>query len=414
LSQANEKSLKVDLDFADNVILYLEKRKADKKPIVIHKFELEKNVIEVRFNLIGKREFDQELNIDQRHTIQYLKEQIAQVVKLPIDQFRLCRNLLSKEYKEDLKTIQESGVFDGSAVYIEQGIPLKMDEYKICFFLVENVSLDKPNTTASNHINGEIIVTPELPPPPLLLPEDKEPIEEKFTSLFEIGVSENMILANLKVDIIHRLLEREIIVDSIYKIRLREKNTTKSGKILKSNEKTFKENLTSIYDSKEIIVQILDHDEILSDDNLVTVIARWYPTKWELGSKCEFIVFNYTSASELRLILSQKFNIPFERVFIARPLRLHLRDLTNMTNLNWNINDAITLSASPWYIHDGDLLIFKDNAEIDKIGITGSHTSDMNHPKEKGLKILNRREKDTIIEAKLAANSNITQKTENP
>jgi len=42
LSQANEKSLKVDLDFADNVILYLEKRKADKKPIVIHKFELEK------------------------------------------------------------------------------------------------------------------------------------------------------------------------------------------------------------------------------------------------------------------------------------------------------------------------------------------------------------------------------------
>jgi len=62
--------------------------------------------------------------------------------------------------------------------------------------------------------------------------------------------------------------------------------------------------------------------------------------------------------------------------------------------LNWEVDSSRVITSSPWYLLDGDLLIWKDIREQEKPYL------DLSRPKEKGLKIHTHHLDDDEVEGK--------------
>jgi len=92
-------------------------------------------------------------------------------------------------------------------------------------------------------------------------------------------------------------------------------------------------------------------------------LQRWYPIRLEVSSKDEMWITKDTSVGEIKLLLSQKFGIPIERIAIAKPRTYQLKDISQLPTLPWDVSNEHLLSATPFYIIDGDILLFKDCAE---------------------------------------------------
>ncbi len=88
--------------------------------VIAAKFEEERNKIQIYYNLLDAREFDQVLAIDKRKSLLDFKEEIKSVVGISPSEFILCKNLLGKEYKEERKSLDEVGLFDGSSVFVKK------------------------------------------------------------------------------------------------------------------------------------------------------------------------------------------------------------------------------------------------------------------------------------------------------
>eukprot|EP01105_Mastigella_eilhardi_P015203 TRINITY_DN3461_c0_g1_i7.p1 TRINITY_DN3461_c0_g1~~TRINITY_DN3461_c0_g1_i7.p1 ORF type:complete len:696 (-),score=171.25 TRINITY_DN3461_c0_g1_i7:78-2165(-) len=80
----------------DVVALYVETRFAGQPSRLTARFELEKNTIEIGFNLPDSQAVDQQIFFDQRKTIGELKQAVATCIRLSCDDFRLCQSLLSQ------------------------------------------------------------------------------------------------------------------------------------------------------------------------------------------------------------------------------------------------------------------------------------------------------------------------------
>jgi hypothetical protein len=144
------KQLGKDYQVKDGTTLHVEQCADPKLSIIAAKFEEERNKIQIYYNLLDAREFDQMIAIDKRKSLVELKEEIKSVVGISPSEFILCRNLLGKEYKEERKTLDEVGLFDGSSVFVKkvslvlrnftrclnmviQGNPVKLNQVRVTF-----------------------------------------------------------------------------------------------------------------------------------------------------------------------------------------------------------------------------------------------------------------------------------------
>ena len=109
--------------------------------------EAARHQMKISFNLLGASEFTEELAVDGRATLADLKAKIAERLErsvtsppLPPSRLRLRRSTRGAHLKAEATTVVGdggAGLTDGSAVYVEEGMPLGKDDVLIRGFLCE-------------------------------------------------------------------------------------------------------------------------------------------------------------------------------------------------------------------------------------------------------------------------------------
>jgi hypothetical protein len=130
--------LQADLQLFDGATVHLEERLADATSSVIRKFEEERNKIQLFYNHPDSRELNLEIFVDKRKTVEQLKALIASLVGVSVDEFKLCNGLLAKEFREEQKTLDQVGLYDGSAVFLQKGKPISANKTKLTVYMLED------------------------------------------------------------------------------------------------------------------------------------------------------------------------------------------------------------------------------------------------------------------------------------
>ncbi|KAL9651994.1 hypothetical protein ABK040_000336 [Willaertia magna] len=154
-------------------------------------------------------------------------------------------------------------------------------------------------------------------------------------------------------------------------IRIREKyeNRQDAGRILCDDEKPYY-SIDVISSNRELIIEKIEKSETITPNHMLIKIARFRPSKWKINSVKEIIVTKDTTVGQLkRLILSETKDLTediLKIVKISYQLVYHLRDNDYMLKLQWNdLDDKQIITENPWFLKDGDLILFKDETELD-------------------------------------------------
>ncbi len=79
-------------------------------------------MIEISFNKPGTKVFDQPLAIDKRKPLRDIKNKLAKLLEISTDEFKVCKNMVSGEFKDLDMSVDESGIFDGCTICIDEYI----------------------------------------------------------------------------------------------------------------------------------------------------------------------------------------------------------------------------------------------------------------------------------------------------
>jgi hypothetical protein len=80
---------------------------------------------------------------------------LKDILGLPASEFRLCNGLLAKEFKDENKSLDEAGLYDGSAIFIQKGKPMNVDQLRLRFFLFDE---NKEQDSQFTELFGEVVV----------------------------------------------------------------------------------------------------------------------------------------------------------------------------------------------------------------------------------------------------------------
>jgi len=75
------------------------------------------------------------LAIDKRKSIAQLKQVLEPLVGVVASEFKVCKGMLAKEFKDETKSLHDSGLFDGSAIVLIKGKPIAPSDFAIKVFL---------------------------------------------------------------------------------------------------------------------------------------------------------------------------------------------------------------------------------------------------------------------------------------
>lgn len=77
-------------------------------------------MVEISFNKPGSKVFDQPLGIDKRKSLRELKVKIGKLLEIPVEEIKVCKNMISGEFKSLDSSIDDCGIFDGCTVCISK------------------------------------------------------------------------------------------------------------------------------------------------------------------------------------------------------------------------------------------------------------------------------------------------------
>jgi len=75
-------------------------------------------MVEISFNIPGTKVFDQPLGIDKRKSLRELKVKIGKLLDILAEEIKICKNMISGEFKTLDASIDDCGIFDGCTIYI--------------------------------------------------------------------------------------------------------------------------------------------------------------------------------------------------------------------------------------------------------------------------------------------------------
>jgi len=215
--------------------------------------------------------------------------------------------------------------------------------------------------------------------------------------LFEIPLPEDILIREMKELISSKLKEEKKIDISPQHMRIRELNGKSPGKVYPDNY-TFKHISTTIYSGKPLSISNLGYDEpVKFDKQVVPFAVRFYPSKYEFGPKEEYVLSDEITCDEFKKMLQEKYGIKIvglAKVTYGPP------NLLDAPELDWDrkaYGDKIaTLYNSPFYLRDGDYILYRDNEEPlkpldkeekEKLQKAQSNKRGGYHVKEKALQI---------------------------
>ncbi|CAK65339.1 unnamed protein product (macronuclear) [Paramecium tetraurelia] len=366
-----------DLKIGRNVTLYLEE-KQDDPDLPLNwdqKFECEKHKCRVTFNDPRKQllhsetpDYCFELQIDNRKTMQELKERMSDFLGLDIDSFIYLTT-----------TIKNNQAIGRAAFCLMMGKPSTKGTYKIKF-----------------GIGG-------------LSPKYSDTIEFEYQDLFEMEINSEWYVRELKEKLCQRLEEQKQIVLQPNFMRLRYKLNTKLSQIY-HNDQILKN--IRIFDNQTIIIEKLDKEDQIKENQLLGYVRFYNPKDFTLSFPPQEIFLNSTDTMhDVSTIISSMFNInqdAIEAIKINNIFSFTITDLVT-ASFDWQLlkfNQNV-VSKSPWFLlKDSYFIIVRDAREVpkdmtelrqkvDQILAKSSDPSKMQQkippqstkPKEKALKI---------------------------
>jgi len=328
------------LGLFDGAVLYVEKKPAEGQASYLEqRFEMELHMIEVSYNKLGSKVFDQPLGIDKRKTMRDLVAQIGKLLDIPAEEIKVSRNMVSGEFKNLDASIDDCGVFDGCTLFIEKGKPMRKGDVRIGLIRKEGEEKD-----------------------------DYQKLGE-YTLREDTPVEEIRKLASEKTEWEH--------------VRLREKRGYRAANIFVDGT-TLKGSVMTLKDGSEVIVEKLDQPEHLQKNQILLYIQKFNQQTWEISPRKEFILDKTATIGDVLNLVSEQEKIEAKFIEIAKPIRSHMTDPAIIYGLNWDIDLARILTRSPWYIVDADTLYWRDIREPQNIPQNAILEG---KEKEKGLKI---------------------------
>jgi len=177
--------------------------------------------------------------------------------------------------------------------------------------------------------------------------------------------NESISIPDLKVQLATKMKNEKSIDVNPTHLRIRE-IWNQTPYLIYYNCATLKENMKYISQGKQLAVQILSEPECVENDEYVTpFIQRWFPSTYTLHQKTELSYNKHISCSAFQELLSEKTGIPFENLgwvkvqtgtWLCSPI-------LEIPQLPWDrsLNQQYTYS-----VHDGDLILYRDNREPQK------------------------------------------------
>jgi hypothetical protein len=151
--------------------------------------------------------FNFEISIDSRLSLFELKERIAELLGLDLDNFIMKRgSRFSAELKDLTTAIKDNGIIGRGTMYLMSGRPSVQGEYKIRVGM-GGISKQRCDT-----------------------------IEFDCVDLLELSISNNQTVAQLKEVLVKEVKEKLAIELDHTRIRLREKVNLKLGKVFHNND----------------------------------------------------------------------------------------------------------------------------------------------------------------------------------
>ena len=340
----------------DAVAFYYEISEDNSKSKILTYFEKQKFTIEIRYNKIDQRLTTENISIDRRETLFLLKKKLSEKLGVAANEFKICENGLSKkEYKDLQQTIDGCKIFDGCAIYLCSGKPLEKGEFysKIYFF--------EQNSGEFIYLSHQII-------------HENWELKDLQEKLQEMEKDSEFIPKEIKKEDwsgyhTQQSQSFEKLKSTGELIYWRIKAGRRAGKVILENV-SLKELLGSaLQDGIEIALQITTNRKLQAGEMIIQG-RKWNSSSWTVGDQSlDLIIPSDASIREVKFAISEQVAIPAENIeMIKCPVRLNdmLKDPISIVLLNWGLPEHLTISQSPWYLKDGESVLFRDRTEPEK------------------------------------------------
>lgn len=126
----------------------------------------------------------------------------------------------------------------------------------------------------------------------------------------------------------------------------------------------------SMFEGKQIAIQILKEPEIVDPDSILIMLRCWNPATWELTPMKEILVKRYSTMDEFSNVIHQEY--PFierKNIECCKVMTVQTFFRLQLPHEKWFglIANENFLAASPFYLStDGLLFIAKDNTLVER------------------------------------------------
>ena len=324
-------------------------------------FELDRNRFTIKFNIptaetLSKPSEDKnqqvDINIDywkqvildKRMSVLELKVAISKELEIGLEELIFKRGAYGTEIKEDDLSLKAASFYNMMWIYIKKGIPSLENEKRLKFVLAENIS-------EGDHAS--------------LDPVNADSIYYNIRELIEIPVNTHQNTFKVKHFVWDKLREEWKLDLDPKLIRLREKANDRLTKLYRDDAILEQ---YSMFEGKQIAIQILKEPEMVEPDSLLIMIRCWNPSTWELTQMKEIIVKRYSTMDDFSYVLEKEYP------FILRKDIEWCKVISNFFRAQlpyekwygwWGTENF--LASNPFYLStDGLLLIVKDRTLIER------------------------------------------------
>jgi len=250
-------------------------------------YERVMNTAHLGFNHPDRPEFTEEFNvsISKDATLLELKTSIARVLGMDAESLHLARAHKAPQFKDETKSVRMAGFSDGGHVFVGHGAPCGVDEFnlRVAFYGGGGAAVGaaRARDAFSHPARGGASVQS-------LREALVEPLLRWAADLDESS---------------------PFPVDGLQwrRLRLRDGQAGKQFAILR-DDRTLRSALLGISDGRQIAVQVLEHDEELTADDLILQLRPWRYLEGKLHAPTEFIFKRTRSLAELREELTTRFH----------------------------------------------------------------------------------------------------------
>lgn len=316
-------------------------------------FELDRNRFTIKFNVPTEDSKEIETNIDyckqvvldKRMTVLDLKVAIAKELNIGLEELIFKRGAHGTEVKEDDLSLKAASMYNMICLYIKKGVPSHENEKRLKFILAEFMT-DKDRES--------------------LGPIASDSLYYNIRELIEIPVNTHQTTYKVKKFLCEKVKEKCELELNPDRIRLREKANERLTKLYRDDAILEQ---YSMFEGKQIAVQVLDNPDEMDQDSIIISIRCWNPSTWELSPMKEIFIKRYSTLDNFSYIVENEYpfierkNIECCKVMSSTFFRVQL------PYEKWYglIDNENFLASNPFYLStDGLLMIVKDRSLLER------------------------------------------------